>query len=160
MNLKFTLFAFLLFSQAFFVRSQDLVSCAGGHFSNSSYEVDWSIGECLTETLSGNSGIVSQGLHQGHYIITSLNESLKQSFNISVYPNPFVENFNIDFSELDNLHEIKIELYDEKGALLHEKSVIKHLEKINLTGMPGQCFFLKLISGKQLLGTHKIIKSN
>ena len=67
--------------------SPELVSSSGDSFNNTSYQLDWSIGECITQTQSADDYVITQGFHQNSYVVTSV-EDLRADIYMSVYPNP------------------------------------------------------------------------
>lgn len=64
---KSALLGILMFA-CLFVHGQttplQLISSAGESFKNSNYQLDWSIGELVIETYSGNQNMLTQGFHQ------------------------------------------------------------------------------------------------
>ncbi len=53
-----------------------MISSSGDNFTNSTYQLDWSIGECVTATHSEGNYVITQGFHQESYVITII-ENLK-----------------------------------------------------------------------------------
>ena len=49
----------------------ELISSGGDSFSNTTYLLDWSIGECVTATHSEGDYVITQGFHQDTYVITT-----------------------------------------------------------------------------------------
>lgn len=49
---------------------QDIVSSSGGQFSGTAFQIDWTIGEIITETHHNGTFILSQGFHQGYDFTT------------------------------------------------------------------------------------------
>lgn len=95
------LFITVGFGLAFFgataqTASPELVSSAGDSFSNSTYLLDWSIGESVTATLSAGTYVITQGFKQSSYDITT-NADLTRDVKISVFPNPATDFISVDF---------------------------------------------------------------
>ncbi len=66
--------------------SPELISSLGDSFNNTSYQLDWSIGECITTTHTAGDYVLTQGFHQNSYVITAV-EDLRADIYMSVYPN-------------------------------------------------------------------------
>ncbi len=79
--------------------SPELVSSAGDRFNNTTYQLDRSIGECVTATHSAGDFVITQGLHQNTYVITAV-EDLRADILMSVYPNPQCNNHHTRFNKL------------------------------------------------------------
>ena len=43
--------------------SLELVSSSGDSFNNTSYQLDWSIGECITAWQAAGAYVITQGFH-------------------------------------------------------------------------------------------------
>ena len=96
-------------------RSQELICSAGDVFSNSSVQLEWSLGEVAIDAYYDDEIILSQGFHQPFI--------LKQSgtvFEIKVYPNPYDLNLYIEIPELVSEH-MYARIFDISGKLIFNK---------------------------------------
>ncbi len=137
--------------------SQQLSSTAGGGFSNTSYQVGWSIGECVTATSSNDDFILTSGFYQTDYIITTVEKQSGTELNVFVYPNPttrFVE-LKIEHNEEDN---IKYVLTDLNGKILKNGAVQNNIEQINLTDYASGIYFLTVKQDNKQIKSFKLIK--
>lgn len=91
----------LLPSYFLLVRAQsftpDVIGSAGTFATSASGSMSWTIGEVMTETYSSAGNFFTQGFHQPDtsFVISVIENSQP---NISVYPNPIIDNVVIDFS--------------------------------------------------------------
>lgn len=81
-------------------------------------------------------------------------EKVIVSEGINVYPNPFVEGFNIC---LENSETATLYLYDIVGKLILNKQVLKN-EYINLNSYPAGQYIVKVTTNNGLNLTSKLIK--
>ena len=109
----------LLFSLLFFplfvlgqVTSPSLISSSGDSYSNSTVNMDFSIGEVVIETHQNNE-ILTQGFHQG--VLNIQTGVLELDFATKVYPNPTT---NIVIVELEKDITGEILIYDINGKLM------------------------------------------
>lgn len=136
--------------------SPELVSVAGESFKNTNYQLDWSIGECITATHSAGDYVITQGLHQGSYVITSV-EDLAQDINISVYPNPTTDLINLTSSQ--NLTGLAVIVTNINGKILQQTEVISEVEQLNFSNYENGIYFLTIRQENQLIKSFKIIKN-
>jgi hypothetical protein len=139
--------------------SLQLLGSAGGTYKNSSYQLDWSVGEILTQTYLDSQNSLAQGFHQGKYAITAINQAKYVQFEITVFPNPATDVvvLCIDKQQLEDLSYL---LTDMNGKILHVSKISTNQQQINLNGIAAGSYFLNVRSGKSALKTFKIIKSN
>ena len=118
----------------------ELVSSSGNHFENSSFQMDWSIGEIAIETYAQGSFTLTQGLHQNTYTVTAINDLPLFDVNITAYPNPASDFITIENSE-DLQKELAIEISDIKGKVYLKEEFSDAKKQINLDAFFGNLFF-------------------
>ena len=140
--------------------SPELVSSAGDSFNNTSYQLDWSIGECVTATHNAGDYVITQGLHQGNYVVTSV-EDLAADINISVYPNPTTDLISVSFTDLpsSNGHGNVIIITDINGKILQQAEVTSNVEQLNFSTYANGIYFLTVKQESKLIKSFKIIKN-
>ena len=152
---------FIVFSSlSGFCQSLDLevIASAGKSSQNLNFQLDWTIGEVITTTISSEDYILSQGFHQPNLIISSIGLSDFPGLSVSIYPNPATEVVSVKLSSFGEDDRI-IELIDMSGRIcFYEQSNAQEIE-INLLGFEKGLFFLRIhdSNGKHL-GSFKIIK--
>jgi hypothetical protein len=127
-KIKFRIFIFFLIClyNSLIVRvaaqtlAPEVVSSAGDQVNISAGTIEWTIGETVIDTYLGSGYIVTKGFHQPSLMVSSVHENnLQQTF--SVYPNPIVDQFQIDFTSVkEGIYSI--ELFDASGRRVSEQS--------------------------------------
>ena len=145
-----------LFSANAQMASPELVSSSGDSFNNTSYQLDWSIGECVTATHSSGDYVLTQGLHQNSYVITSV-EDLATDLNISVYPNPTTDLINL--TSLQNLSGLAVTVTDINGKVLQQAEVTNEVKELNFSNYANGIYFLTVKQENKLIKSFKIIKN-
>jgi hypothetical protein len=122
MKNTFLLFAFVCSSGFCFSQSltPTVVGSTGASGTSASGNIDWTVGEIMTETFSGGNTI-TQGFHQPWTNMTTSvsNAPLESAFD--VYPNPVSDCLNIHFSGTGN-PSCKFDLYDAQGRIVLSRS--------------------------------------
>jgi len=159
---KFLILFLLLWTCAFAQSqtiTQQLISSSGDEFKNNTYQLDWSVGETTTETLTANNLMLTQGFHQGHYIITSIEQMSDLQFDINVFPNPTTDfiQLKIQTEKFENLH---FTISDLSGKILFTEKQIIENQQIILSNYLTGVYFLSVYKQNQLLKSFKIIKTN
>jgi hypothetical protein len=96
-----------------------VVGSAGASGTSASGNIDWTIGEIMTETFAGGN-YLTQGFHQPlNPLSTAVTE--QNSWNGAVYPNPVSESLNLDFPAGAN-GSYTVELYDAMGKKILSKN--------------------------------------
>jgi hypothetical protein len=141
------------------VRKQ-VFGSAGDTDSIAGYQVNWTIGECITEKLTGTNFIVTQGFQQPYFTITAIPETTEIDFSLYVFPNPTRDYLNIEIIN-DTPEKFLLILSSMKGEILSEAVIISgEPYRMDLTSFGSNLMFLKIInnSSKQT-STLKIIKT-
>ena len=139
--------------------SPELVSSAGESFNNSTYQLDWSVGECVTATHTTNEFIITQGFHQDRYVITTAIQNLQNAIiNISVFPNPTTDiiSLQIENSKTKNL---QYTLTDISGKILQNKEIESNIEQLDFSTFTNGIYFLTVKQENQIIKSLKIVKN-
>src|SRR4030065_934240 len=109
MKLSLWLCLFCLFSIT--LQAQEVVTTSGGYGETTGSRVTWTIGEPVTETVTGTTTILSQGFNQGDLIITMIKNPEESGLTLKVFPNPASDNLRISAgnSEIENLKYVLID---------------------------------------------------
>ncbi len=145
--------------------SPELISSSGDNFKNTTYQLDWSLGECITATHTAGSYVITQGFHQNTYVITAV-ENLATDVNISVYPNPTTNLLTInfptsatDFPTSEGLGNVKITVTDINGKILQQTEVTTYKEQLDFSIYTNGVYFLSVKQENQTIKLFKIIKN-
>jgi Secretion system C-terminal sorting domain len=139
------------------LQAQEVITTSGGYGETSGAKVTWTIGEPITETVTGTSTILTQGFNQGDLIITLIKSTESPGLILKVFPNPAGENLNISSSdpELENLNYILIDM----GGKVISRNTIKGIEyNIPVGYLSPNTYFLKIYQNKSEIAIFKIIK--
>ena len=136
----------------------ELISSSGASFSNATYQMDWSVGEISTETYSNDDHVLTQGFHQGNYIITEIFDNPLSDIIISVFPNPTVEfiNLKVESKKIENLLFV---ITDLSGRVLRSCNLYPETEPIDFSDYAAGTYFMTVSQNNQVIRSFKIIKN-
>ncbi len=137
--------------------SPELVSSSGDSFSSASYQLDWSIGECVTATHSAGSYVIAQGFHTNTFVISTVKD-LRADVEISVYPNPTSDFITLNFAKVQNFGKVSYTLTDFSGKVLQTTELKSETQQINFTNRAGGTYFITISLDNQLVKSFQIIK--
>lgn len=137
--------------------SPQLVSSAGDSFNNTSYRLDWSIGECVTETHSAGTYIITQGFHQNTYIITAV-EDFKSEIEMSVYPNPTSDFISLIFAKVKNFGKVSYTVTDLSGKVLQYNDFANETEQIDFSTYANGTYLISISENNKQIKSFQIIK--
>ena len=127
-------------------KSQEVIGSAGKNDKVSKAQVSWNIGETVVTSGKTSTGSVTQGYEQSGFTITSIelvNETSK--IKARVYPNPFVNDLYIEFSDLED-KTIVLKIFDAQGKLVFETTTNQNLTQRDLSAYSGSQYHLTLQS--------------
>lgn len=78
---------------------------------------------------------------------------------VKVFPNPVQDELAIEFQEYDNQHDIKLEIYNSLGELVHSELGNLPYQRINVHDFSSGIYFYNLYIANQLIKTGKFIKN-
>ncbi len=136
-----------------------LVSTAGESFNNTSYQLDWSIGEIQTETYIASGQMLTQGFHQSSYFGTSIDQNPLLEFIISAFPNPTYDFISLNFDNVQNFGNVEYSITDLSGRVLQTKELKSDLEQISFSNYAVGTYFIIVQQNSKLVKSFKIIKN-
>ena len=151
----------------FTVRAQTVTptvfSSNGGSYSSQAGNVEWTIGEPVSETYKSGSNITTTGFHQPLlYVITAIEDKKNNSENVMVFPNPVKDELHLNFGGM-RTGKYMINVTDALGKqVLFTDADIKDDSrevKIRMAGFAEGTYLLQ-ISGKEINTTVKLNKVN
>jgi Secretion system C-terminal sorting domain len=173
-----------LISLGFTARSQSIspavLSAGGKTMTNGIVNVDWTLGEMATSTLSNANGKISQGFHQGLTVVqltreavsdqtTEMTESqkaadqqldLKRGIDFKLFPNPTSDFVNITCTGHPEL-EMTWQLVDLKGQILTSGKLEGSEMQLDFTRFSiGSYLVLVRSQDGTFSKTYRVIKSN
>ncbi len=109
---------------------------------NAGFQMEYTVGEVVTETLDGGTFKLSQGFHQPNLIVVSVDDFLPE-LAIEVFPNPTVDQVNIRLTE--DLGQLQYQLFDLKGQALGQvHNFVGLSQSLDLSGFPAGTYFLHI----------------
>ncbi|MFZ1748649.1 MAG: T9SS type A sorting domain-containing protein [Saprospiraceae bacterium] len=137
--------------------SQNSIVASGGDSKGNGGSVSFSIGQIATSYITGQNGIVSEGV-QYPYEIYIINDVDNLMIGLAIYPNPVADDLILKFTGIiSDATSIMISNID--GQVLGFKDITDLETYIDMGGFPPSTYFLSLIYKKRLLKTFKIIKN-
>ncbi len=146
--------------------SPELVSSSGDSFSNATYQLDWSIGECVTATHSAGDYVITQGFHQNTYVITAV-EDLRPEIEMTVYPNPTndIVSLKVESSKVypvgnsNRVESMQYTVTDLSGKVLEQGEILSTLQTLNFTNYSVGTYLISISRNNQLIKSFQIIKN-
>lgn len=159
-----TLLGFLLIT-SFCSRAQslgpDVVASAGDFYTNSSGQLQWTLGEVMTETFHSSANYLTQGFHQPFNLTSGISE-LGSDNIASVYPNPATDKVSISFNTLKGAYHVSV--IDVTGKLLQSEDVAASAfatYELSLKNYADGMYFIRINSTLNNYNqTVRVIKSN
>ena len=137
-------------------KAQTVVSTNGGTASTTGAQVNWTIGEPITATISDGTTTLTQGFQQSKLTVTAINDIQVAGVEIKVYPNPTSNFVTLHFSK--SMEQTSFLLFDLSGKLILQQEIESTDTKINMMSYSGGSYILKLTGSQQPLQSFKIIK--
>ena len=148
-------FGLLLFSTV--LSAQEVISSSGATQSVLGYEVSWTIGEPITETVTNGTTILTQGFQQSKLTVTAVSELLNSEIKLKVFPNPTNDFVLIQFNK--TIENSDYTLFNLTGKILKSKQINSTETRLDLSNYASGQYILKLTKNStQPLQTFKIIK--
>jgi hypothetical protein len=113
---------------------QELIGTSGGD--------DYSIGEVVTSTISGNSVMVTQGFQQPN--LFGIGNRKKSHLKIQVFPNPTTDKVQVLFGKYDSLDYL---IMNSEGKMILSGRIVNGSE-ISLHNLPAGQYYLNLQKGQ------------
>lgn len=138
----------------------EVIASSGGYYESNIGAINWTLGECITETFSNGTFTLTQGFQQGVYEINTAIDNTENQLKITVYPNPAIDFIRLEIQP--SLHNIySFVLTDSNGKCLKQEKITSERTKIELVGYSSNAFILNVFTANQmLLKSFKIIKTN
>lgn len=142
-------------------KAPSILSSSGGYGENESFSISWTLGDIVISTLEGNNLILTQGFQQPPNLEVSIRQH-EIEWDIYVYPNPFMNELNIQF-ELNDEKDFLMEIQDVTGRVLMQETYERvnsgDLRFLSTSGLASGVYFLRILTRDyQQLKVHSISK--
>jgi hypothetical protein len=136
----------------------DVVASSGDFYSNTSGQLQWTLGEVMVEAYSNSNYSVTQGFHQSFITGTGINSFHNTELNI--YPNPTSQSVYISFNRTEESYILS--LTDISGKILQSKEFgTENILEFDLENYSNGIYFLKVSDLKTNFNQcYRIIKTN
>lgn len=153
-TLKFILF--LSFAGAN-LHAQKAVLAVGSNATGSGGTASYSVGQIDYRQI-GSGFPMMEGVQQTYEIMTlSVNESLPNTENIKLYPNPFQDFIYLEFP-LKDFDDAEFQLFDSSGKLLRTEKIKNSKSEFNFSTLPSAMYLFKINHKGKSIKSFKIIK--
>lgn len=143
------------------VKSQEVIGTAGDFFQSDNFSLAWTLGEPVSETGESNDNILTQGFHQGHFILVYIGEKEEPDTEITVYPNPFADVLNIRFKQGQPSEKALYQIFDLTGKAVVSGRLNNPENQINLGRLANSQYLLVIIdSSTNFKETYSVLKTN
>ena len=137
-----------------FAQTHDLIATSGASFQNSTGHISYSIGECITPTLTSSSAILTQGFLQAG-LRTGVPVINQSEILMTVYPNPVTD---LLILQMDDPHGFDYVLSDILGSVIERRSVLNERTEIDFSTMKPAVYILRVSKQNEELRLFQIVK--
>jgi hypothetical protein len=136
--------------------AQEVIATQGDSYSNTSTQIDFTIGEIIINTETDGTNELTQGFHQTNWNYVGL-ENHATGYEASIFPNPTSDILNIKTSTFEN---VTYTLYDTKGKFILQGKLTADQTPIRVGQLATGKYSLILGSKNQKLKTFKLVKTH
>lgn len=140
---------------------QESNPASGGTATGSGGIVSYTAGQPVYIMHTGTGGTVAEGVHQPFEISTLTgDDNTFVNLEMSAWPNPAREflYLKVDEKMLEDMADLQYQLLDLRGSLLENGLILQTESRIELEYYSAGTYLLRVMSGKQVIKSFKIIK--
>tara|TARA_B110000263_G_C15297596_1_gene506344 strand:- start:1426 stop:1890 length:465 start_codon:yes stop_codon:yes gene_type:complete len=136
-----------LFLLSFSVSAQTVISSAGKTTINGNYNVSWTVGETVINTLSAGGTILTQGFHQP-LLIEILPTGIEKELLLDMiaYPNPAFDKVLFKGGDPSGIYHIRV--VDKLGRILLQKTLPASDLEILVEGYNNGTYLIEIVEDK------------
>lgn len=125
---------------------------AGGTFTSANFNIEFTVGEFLTDTYSTSSTLLTQGFQQAQITQSSTDEGVASGTDpeysdqeLSVYPNPCIDKLTISYN-LPSATDMTVDIYGITGNMLSGDTHTFSQGSIqyDLSSLPTGTYFIRI----------------
>jgi len=154
----------LVFMMLFAVKvsAQSAVVPAGGTLTGNGGTVTYTVGQPADMHLEGSNAKLNEGVQQPYEFYTiGIDDHANISLDAKVFPNPTLNYVQLSLINYEiPANGLSAMLYDANGKLLQIIKVSSMQTRIEMSSYPSAIYQLRVMEGKHLLKTFKIVKNN
>ena len=139
--------------------AQETLSASGSNASGSGGSSSYTVGQVFCATEQGTNGSIYAGVQQPYEISTILDnqEILGNQISASVYPNPFVNNIQLEIKD-SSKKKYTATIYDIEGKVLETKIIGGAVTVFKLDHLSRAVYFLSILHDNSEIMSFKIVK--
>ena len=136
-----------LFLLSFSISAQTVISSAGKTTINGNYNVSWTVGETVINTLSAGGTILTQGFHQP-LLIEILPTGLEKGLLLDMiaYPNPAFDKVLFKGGDPSGIYHVRV--VDKLGRILLQKTLSASDLEILVEGYDNGTYLIEVVEDK------------
>ena len=136
-----------LFLLSFSVSAQTVISSAGKTTINGNYNVSWTVGETVINTLSAGGTILTQGFHQP-LLIEILPTGIEKELLLDMiaYPNPAFDKVLFKGGDPSGIYHVRV--VDKLGRILLQKTLSASDLEILVEGYNNGTYLIEVVEDK------------
>ena len=160
--MKKLLYTMILLPLSFSAIAQSAFVPMGGSASGSNGSLTYTVGQIAVQSASNGDKSVLEGVQQPYEIQTvGIDDYPGITLEAVVYPNPTRNYVQLRISNFDIPEQgLAAQLYDANGKLLEIYTVSDLLTQFDLSKYPAATYQLRVLDGKRMLKTFKVIRMN
>ena len=160
-QMKKCLFLFSFLSCCVFVNAQqfkpELICPASGLIANATTNISWTIGEVTISTMNNSAILLTNGIAQPTYNITTVKHNLTQT-EVKLFPNPAKDVLVLQ-SRNGQLKDALYSVFDMNGKLILNDKISGDETYIDFSNFSPASYLMKITdTSGQNIQTYKIIK--
>lgn len=158
MKFKYAFILLILFSEK--VSSQEVICNTGEFWNNSEGSLSWTLGEVITETFTSTNHELTQGFQQIQEGYLGFLDIIN-SDNLTIYPNPFISEVNIQMNEINS--DFLITIFDYQSKIVLHKNILfsttSNRQTIDLSSLAAGYYYFEIInSTNDIRSIQRLIK--
>ncbi|MEZ4771829.1 MAG: T9SS type A sorting domain-containing protein [Bacteroidia bacterium] len=101
-----------------------VIGTTGAFGTNISHQIEYTVGELITPTITNSAVILNQGFHQSNPPYNTGIDPGTSGISYVLYPNPTGETAFLELESAENI-QLRLELWDSNGRMIPLKPVIQ-----------------------------------
>jgi hypothetical protein len=142
----------------------EVVSPAGGYFSNGTISISWTLGEPVIGTLVNNDAdlMLTQGFQQGNLFNVDVPTTDLPTLSIKMYPNPAIKNVFFTITNPEAKGEYSVDIYDITGRKILTENfgqfVDQEEKSLDVSSLKSGIYLVQAKVGNRVSKVLKLIK--
>ena len=147
---------------SFSLFGQSTVVPAGGTASGSGGSVTYTVGQIANQKVDGNGLYIIEGVQQPYEIqVVGVDNYPGINLSAKVYPNPTIDKVVLSISNFEIPSSgLFLQLFDINGKQLKMMVIKEEQTEIDLSDFAAATYQLRVVNGKNVIKTFKVIKNS